>query len=109
MSEPSLKGVPLTPSRGDQPVLALRGVSRSFPQADGRLEVVKSVSLNLQAGELVALIGPSGAGKSTLLQICGLLEPPTAGEVVIKGKDASKLSDDERTSLRRTTIGFVYQ
>ena len=60
-------------------------------------------------GEMVALIGPSGAGKSTLLQICGLLEPPSAGEVLIKGEDAGKLSDDERTALRRTTIGFVYQ
>ncbi len=90
-------------------VLALKNVSRSFKQGEGRLEVVKDVSLTLWAGELTALIGPSGAGKSTLLQICGLLEPPSSGEVLIKGKDAGKLSDDERTALRRTTIGFVYQ
>jgi lipoprotein-releasing system ATP-binding protein len=90
-------------------VLALKQVSRSFRQGEGRLEVVKDVSLSLQAGDLTALIGPSGAGKSTLLQICGLLEPPSSGEVLIKGADAAKLSDDERTALRRTTIGFVYQ
>src|SRR5690348_11250718 len=90
-------------------VLALKQVSRSFKQGESRLEVVKDVSLSLQAGELTALIGPSGAGKSTLLQICGLLEPPSSGEVLIKGADAAKLSDDERTALRRTTIGFVYQ
>src|SRR5512142_2661030 len=90
-------------------VLALKNVSRSFKQGEGRLEVVKDVSLTLSAGELTALIGPSGAGKSTLLQICGLLEPPTSGEVLIKGKDCGKLADDERTALRRTTIGFVYQ
>ena len=90
-------------------VLALKNVSRSFKQGEGRLEVVKDVSLSLAPGDLTALIGPSGAGKSTLLQICGLLEPPTSGEVLIKGADAAKLSDDARTALRRTTIGFVYQ
>jgi lipoprotein-releasing system ATP-binding protein len=92
-----------------EPVLALQHVSRSFQQGSGRLEVVHDVSLALRPGELVALIGPSGAGKSTLLQICGLLEPPTSGEVFVKGEPASKLSDDQRTALRRTTIGFVYQ
>ncbi len=90
-------------------VLALDHVSRSFPQGASRLEVVHDVSLAVRPGELVALIGPSGAGKSTLLQICGLLEPPTAGEVFVKGEAASKLSDDRRTALRRTSIGFVYQ
>jgi lipoprotein-releasing system ATP-binding protein len=90
-------------------VLALDHVSRSFQQGAARLEVVRDVSLSLEAGEFVALIGPSGAGKSTLLQICGLLEPPSAGEVFIKGEPAGKLSDARRTELRRTTIGFVYQ
>ena len=90
-------------------VLSLKDVTRSFQQAAGRLEVVHGASLALQPGELVALIGPSGAGKSTLLQICGLLEPPSAGEVFVKGAPVSKLSDDQRTALRRTTIGFVYQ
>jgi lipoprotein-releasing system ATP-binding protein len=90
-------------------VLALAHVSRSFQQGAARLDVVRDVSLALQPGEFVALIGPSGAGKSTLLQICGLLEPPTAGEVFIKGESAGKLSDARRTELRRTAIGFVYQ
>ena len=90
-------------------VLALQNVTRSFQQGAGRLEVVHEANLSLRPGELVALIGPSGAGKSTLLQICGLLEPPTQGEVIIKGQSVAKLSDDQRTALRRTTIGFVYQ
>ncbi len=90
-------------------VLALQNVSRSFLQGADRLEVVQEANLSLRPGELVALIGPSGAGKSTLLQICGLLEPPTLGEVIIKGQSVAKLSDDQRTALRRTTIGFVYQ
>src|SRR5690348_12934964 len=90
-------------------ILELRGVSRSFRQGAGRLEVLREVSLAVWPGEIVALIGPSGAGKSTLLQICGLLESPTSGEVVIKGEAASRLSDSRRTALRRTSIGFVYQ
>ena len=90
-------------------VLELRGVARSFRQGGGRLEVLSDVSLSVLPREIVALIGPSGAGKSTLLQISGLLEPPTAGEVVVKGEAASRLSDARRTELRRTTIGFVYQ
>jgi lipoprotein-releasing system ATP-binding protein len=90
-------------------VLELQDIQRSFKQGAGRLEVLRGISLQVRAGEIVALIGPSGAGKSTLLQICGLLEPPSAGEVVIKGEPAGRLSDARRTELRRRTIGFVYQ
>ena len=90
-------------------VLELRDVSRSFRQGAGRLEVLRQVSLAVSSGEIVALIGPSGAGKSTLLQISGLLEPPTSGEILIKGEPAGRLSDARRTELRRTAIGFVYQ
>ena len=91
------------------PCLSLRGVSRSFRQGAGRLEVLRQSRWRSQPGEIVALIGPSGAGKSTLLQIGGLLEPPTAGEILIKGEPAGRLSDARRTALRRTAIGFVYQ
>jgi lipoprotein-releasing system ATP-binding protein len=90
-------------------VLELWDVSRSFRQGAGRLEVLRQVSLAVSSGEIVALIGPSGAGKSTLLQISGLLEPPTSGEILIKGEPAGRLSDARRTELRRTAIGFVYQ
>src|SRR5690606_2709868 len=78
-------------------------------QASGALEVLRGASLELHAGEIVALVGPSGAGKSTLLHVAGLLERPDGGEVVIGGKAAETLDDGERTRLRRDTIGFVYQ
>jgi len=90
-------------------ILELRSVRRSFRQGASSLEVLRDVSLAVRTGEIVALIGPSGAGKSTLLQICGLLEPPSGGEVLVKGEAAGELTDARRTELRRTAIGFVYQ
>ena len=89
--------------------LALSGVTRRFTQAGETLDVLRGVDLALEAGEMVALVGPSGAGKSTLLQLCGLLERPTDGRILIDGTDAARLNDRTRTRLRRTEIGFVYQ
>jgi len=91
------------------PVLQLIDVARSYRQGSGTLEVFRGISLSLNPGELVALVGPSGAGKSSLLHMAGLLEAPTSGEVVIEGMAASALPDQERTLIRRDTIGFVYQ
>ena len=89
--------------------LRLEGINRTFKQADRRLEILRSVSLEIRPGELVALVGPSGAGKSTLLQIAGLLERADAGEIYVAGEATSQLNDGGRTALRRRTIGFVYQ
>ncbi len=89
--------------------LALREIRRTFVQGDRRLEVLRGASLELRAGEIVALVGQSGSGKSTLLHIAGLLERPDGGDVVIDGKSAGRLGDGERTTLRRRFLGFVYQ
>jgi lipoprotein-releasing system ATP-binding protein len=89
--------------------LELRGVRRVFKQAGTELQVLNGVDLALQPGEVVALVGPSGAGKSTLLHLAGLLERPDGGTVLIGGEDCSNLSDERRTLLRRSDIGFVYQ
>ncbi len=90
-------------------ILRLRGVERHFNEGPSRLTVLAGADFDLFPGELVALAAPSGAGKSTLLQIAGLLERPDAGEVIISGRSAGKLSDSERTAIRRVQIGFVYQ
>ncbi|HET6159176.1 MAG TPA: ABC transporter ATP-binding protein [Dongiaceae bacterium] len=90
--------------------LELRGVQQRFRQAgNGWLEVIKRADLQLNPGEMVALVGPSGSGKSTLLHIAGMLEHQADGDVVIKGTPTRALSDDKRTALRRTQMGFVYQ
>jgi lipoprotein-releasing system ATP-binding protein len=90
-------------------VLALRGVSRTFRTGGAEIAVLIGVDLDLRPGEIVALVGPSGAGKSTLLHIAGLLERPDAGAVLIGSRDCSRLPDEERTLLRRSELGFVYQ
>jgi lipoprotein-releasing system ATP-binding protein len=89
--------------------LELRGVRRIFKQAGAELRVLDGIDLVLNAGEIVALVGPSGAGKSTLLHVAGLLERPDGGAVLIDGEDCGSLSDERRTLLRRSYIGFVYQ
>ena len=89
--------------------LALDNVTRTFIQGGNRVEVLRGATLNLNGGELVALVGPSGAGKSTLLHVAGLLEQPDGGTVTIGGALCGTLDDDERTRLRRETLGFVYQ
>ena len=91
------------------PVLELKKVYRSFKQGTQNLQVLREVDLELEKGEVVALIGPSGSGKSTLLQIAGLLEKPSKGDIYLDGQNCSRLSDGVRTSLRRDYLGFVYQ
>ena len=92
-----------------EPALALEGVVRTFKQAGESLEVLRGITLSLAKGESVALVGPSGAGKSTLLHVAGLLERPDHGAVRIEGRDCGKMSDVERTEVRRARLGFVYQ
>src|SRR5215467_3792544 len=93
----------------DAPALYLHRIERHYLQGDDRLEILKGVELAAWAGQSVALIAPSGSGKSTLLHIAGMLEHQDAGEVYIDQVATSGLSDNERTRIRRTEIGFVYQ
>jgi lipoprotein-releasing system ATP-binding protein len=92
-----------------EPVLATRDLKRSFIQGEVTIEVLRGVELEVQPGEIVALLGPSGSGKSTLLQAVGLLEGGFSGSIRLNGEEASKLDDDGRTQLRRDLLGFVYQ
>jgi lipoprotein-releasing system ATP-binding protein len=89
--------------------LRLAAVERRYRTEAGELPVLLGADLTIAVGEIVALVAPSGTGKSTLLHLAGLLEKPDGGEVFIAGQAAGSLSDEARTTIRRTTIGFVYQ
>ncbi|HEY0439062.1 MAG TPA: ABC transporter ATP-binding protein [Xanthobacteraceae bacterium] len=91
------------------PAIDLRHIERHYRQADATLNILRGADLKVWPGESVALMAPSGTGKSTLLHIAGLLEHPDAGEVYLGGTATTHLPDADRTALRRSRIGFVYQ
>jgi len=91
------------------PVVRLRNLTRSFEQGGERIDVLRGIDLEIQPGEIVALLGPSGSGKSTMLQAVGLLEGGFGGSIEIAGTAASTLPSDGRTRVRREHLGFVYQ
>src|SRR5437016_587468 len=93
----------------DVPVIYLHEIKRQYRQGEATLTILNGAKLALWAGQSVALVAPSGSGKSTLLHIAGLLETPDDGEVYVAGAPTSQLSDIDRTQIRRSDIGFVYQ
>src|SRR3978361_652242 len=93
----------------DVPVVYLHEIKRQYTRGEATLPILNGAKLALWAGQSVALVAPSGSGKSTLLHIAGLLESPDEGEVFVGGTATSGMSDTERTQIRRTDIGFVYQ
>ena len=93
----------------DVPVIYLHEIKRQYTQGEATLTILNGAKLALWAGQSVALVAPSGSGKSTLLHIAGLLETPDDGEVYVAGAPTSELSDIDRTQIRRSDIGFVYQ
>ena len=90
-------------------MLVVRDVSKSFDTSDGPLRVLDDVSLDLAAGETLALTGESGSGKSTLLHLIAGLDRPDVGRIDIDGTDIAAASDRRRAALRRDTIGLVFQ
>jgi putative ABC transport system ATP-binding protein len=90
-------------------IIQLREVRKAYGAGKGRQQVLRGVSLDIEAGELVALVGQSGSGKSTLLNVIGGLDRADEGTVIIDGKDTAKLSDGELSRLRNERIGFVFQ
>ena len=86
-------------------IVSVRGITKQF----GELMVLKGIDLDIREGEIVSIVGPSGAGKTTLLQIMGLLDVPTAGSVVVGGRDVTNLKQKELAAVRNSQIGFVFQ
>ncbi len=91
------------------PIVSARDVTRRYGEGEAAVDALRGVSLDVTAGQLVAVMGPSGSGKSTLMHILAALDTPTSGTVTIAGEDVGSLSDSEVTMLRRRHIGFVFQ
>ena len=91
------------------PVLEARGISRTFPMAAGPVVAVRDLTLAIQKGDFVSICGPSGCGKSTLLHILGCVDTPSQGQLLVDGTDVSTLGDAERSAIRLSKIGFVFQ
>lgn len=90
-------------------IIRLKSVRREYPAGDQVLTVLNDVDLEIERGEMVAIVGPSGSGKSTLMNIIGLLDRPTSGSYQVSGKETSLLDPDERSALRREHFGFIFQ
>ena len=90
-------------------LLELRHVSKYYGEGDTAVSALEDIDFSVERGQLVAVMGPSGSGKSTLLTIAGSLEEPTSGEVVIEGRELSRMSRNDKARLRRRTIGYVFQ
>ncbi len=92
-----------------EPLIRIRDVTKTYRLAEVETTVLRGVSLDIAAGEFVALQGPSGSGKSTLLHIIGLLDRPTTGEYFLRGENVAAMTDDALSALRNRAIGFVFQ
>ena len=90
-------------------VLAARDVRRDYQMAGETVHAVRGISLDVGAGDWVALVGPSGCGKSTLLNLLGAIDRPTSGTIAVRGQDISTLSDRAATAFRLRHVGFVFQ
>ncbi len=97
------------PLQDMEPIIRARGVRKVYQTGKVYVEALRGVDLDVPRGEFLSIVGPSGSGKSTLFHIIGGLTPPSAGEVMVAGKNVSAVGDSGRTELRRSFVSFVFQ
>src|SRR5690554_1377106 len=98
-----------TGAQAQRTLISASGLTKTYRIGDQSVEALRGVSLEISAGEFVAIMGPSGSGKSTMMNLIGALDVPTAGRLVIDGRDIGTMSTDELAELRNRSIGFVFQ
>ncbi len=98
-----------TPEHGASPLIEVRKLERRYGQGEAAVQALRGVDLDVQRGEMIALMGPSGSGKSTLMHILGLLDRPSAGSYRLGGRDVSRIGSHEAAELRGRRIAFVFQ
>jgi putative ABC transport system ATP-binding protein len=97
------------PIVASEPIISIRDLRKIFRVGDVEVPALRGVNLDVKRGEFLAIVGHSGSGKSTLFNVLGGLTPPTSGKVFINGKDLREMTEADRTNLRKTDIGFVFQ
>ena len=90
-------------------ILEAKNIEKTYNEGSNKLTIIKNSSFILEKGEIVSFVGESGSGKSTLLQLCGLLDKPTSGDILINGISTKNLPNNKLTEIRKNNIGFVYQ
>lgn len=96
-------------ANGNRVALRCENIHRHLGEGEGRVHVLRGVSLELERGKIYAVVGPSGCGKSTLLYLLGLLDQPDQGEIYLNGEPMTRMGDQERTAARNDHLGFVFQ
>ncbi|MEP7305965.1 MAG: ABC transporter ATP-binding protein [Acidobacteriota bacterium] len=91
------------------PIVEGRGLTRTFPMPSGAVTALRDVSFQMAPAEYIAITGPSGCGKSTLLHLLGCVDAPTSGSLLFEGRDVARLSESDRSRIRLTRVGFVFQ
>ena len=100
---------PSSSELSEMAVISVRDLVKTYHVGEIAVHALRGVSLDIEAGEFVAVVGPSGSGKSTLMHILGCLDLPTSGQYFLDGADVSRLSDDQLSEVRNHKIGFVFQ
>ncbi len=93
----------------NEPIISIRDLHKIFRMGEVRVPALRGINLDIAAGEFVAVVGPSGSGKSTMFHVVGGLTPPTSGEIWVHGHNLTQMTESERTKLRKTEVGFVFQ